>query len=399
MQLAYDYTAKTSRGLVVSGMVFCTCYDDAVYQVRAALRLDPLAIRVNALETGISWVLEREPTRDRIRLYCTIAERKRIGRSIPQGLHEALDYVEDKRFVSALTVMRQSMLDGVKFADAMEKAGFPETDVQAVRAVQSAGKEGEVLASLAERMEAIEAMKQRIAGILWYPVMVLAAMWIVAWAMTLFIAPKIGAFFMKLGSLQLALPAYAEAYYSFAAFFQQHALIGSLVWFAIPVGFVTLLRSRFTAHLVDRIPALYALAMKSDLVSIFSALALLLNAGVKPVEAFASVARSARRADNRERLEEMASIYRAGNYSIAKAVAQCRFPKVVRAEISAGESANSTTEGMRKLVDILRQDLQTHMDQAQRLAVIGSNLIVGLFLLGFVFITVYPQVSATMSRM
>jgi type II secretory pathway component PulF len=325
MDLAYRYEALNRQGHSVSGLVYSGCQDDAVYQVRSALRLEPRLVRFDLTETLAQFLGRKEPTRDMIRLYRTIAERKRIGRAIPQGLQEAIGYVDDKRLSSALQVMRQAMFDGIKFADAMQKAGLPETDVQAVRAVQAAGKEAEVLAGLADRMEMLVKLRQRIVAVVWYPIAVVVAMWVVAWAITLFIAPKLAEFFNRLSTLDVNLPVFAKAYYGVAGLLRDNALIGSLLWFALPVGVYLLVRSKFIARQLDRVPALHELSMKADLVSIFASLALLLSAGVKPVEAFVSVARAARRDDNRERLLEMTGIYRSGNVSLGRAI---RVPQV-----------------------------------------------------------------------
>jgi type II secretory pathway component PulF len=368
--------------------------------VKNALRLDPIIeIKLKLWDSLVRLVYRAKPTRDMIRLYRTVAERKRLGRPIPAGLADAIEYVSDKELRSSLSVMRQAMIDGERFSSAMERAGFPATDVYAVQAVEAAGKESETLVTLAEHLEMREELRNRTLSIVWYPILVLAAMWIAAWGMTLFIAPKLGEFFDKLAALQVELPAYAKYYYAFAAFCYAHWLLATVVWFGVPLGLALLLRTPVSTWLVDRLPALHALSMKSDLVNAFSALALLMAAGVKPVEAFTAVARAARRPDNAQRFAEMAGIYRAGNFSLARAVQVCAFPRYVIAEISAGESAQNPTEGMRRLVALMRQDLQIHMDQAQRLTVVVSNLLIALFLLGFVFITIYPQISATWSRL
>ena len=399
MELAYSFQARNRQGHTVSGLVYSRCNDDAVYQLRSALRLEPESVRIDLIESLTRVIGGKEPTRDMIRLYRTIAERKRIGRPIPQGLQEAIEYVEDKRFASGLHVMRQAMFDGVKFADAMEKAGLPSTDVQAVRAVQAAGKEAEVLAGLADRMEMVLALRRRIVAVVWYPIAVVVAMWLVAWGITLFIAPKLAEFFQRLSGLEMSLPMFARIYYAFAVGLREHALLGSLAWFALPGGLYWFIRSHWMTRQLDRVPAFHALSMKADLVAIFSSLALLLSAGVKPVEAFSAVARAARRPDNRERLLEMAGIYRSGNVSLARAIRVCGFPKYVQSEVSAGESASNTTQGLRNLVELMRQDLDRHMNQAERIATLASHVVIGLFLLAFVFVTIYPQIAATMSRL
>jgi hypothetical protein len=47
----------------------------------------------------------------------------------------------------------------------------------------------------------------------------------------------------------------------------------------------------------------------------------------------------------------------------------------------------------------MRQDLDRHMTQAERIATLASHVVIGVFLLAFVFVTIYPQISATMSRL
>ena len=163
MRFAYDYIARNARGANIEGLVFCECYDDAVFLVKNALRLDPvLEIKLNIWNSLLRVFYRPQPARDMIRLYRTVAERKRVGRPIPTGLGDAIEYVEDKELRSSLTVMRQSMVDGEKFSVAMERAGFPPTDVYAVQAVESAGKESETLITLANQLEMREEMKNKI---------------------------------------------------------------------------------------------------------------------------------------------------------------------------------------------------------------------------------------------
>jgi len=399
VELAYNYAAKTRKGAPVSGVIFSANADDAYYQVNAVLKLDPTEIKLNCAQSLLAAFNPKPPARDLIRLYRTLAERKRIGRSIPQGLQDAMEYVDNQKFVSALALMRQSMYDGTRFSEAMEKAGFPATDVQAVRSVQVAGKEGEILLGLADRMQVSEEIKGKIASIIWYPITVAITVWVVAWWMVLYIAPKVGEFFQKVSILDIALPGWARAYYDFAAFFSAHALVGTLLWFAIPVGVFFCARSGWLSRVLDRVPAFHQLSMKADLISVWSSIGLLFSAGVKPVELFSSIAAAARREDNADRLREMACIYRSGNHSIAKAVAQCNFPRYVQAEITAAESANNLTEGIRNLVELMRQDLAHHIEQTQRIAMLLSYGVIAVFLIGFFFITLYPQISATMSRL
>jgi len=396
--LAYRYAAQTAKGAPVAGVIFCAGRDDAWYQVRTALGLEPNRVRLDLLESVLWWLRPTPPVRDLIRLYRTLAERKRLGHSIAQGLQDAMEYVDSRRFVSALAIMRHAVYDGVRFSDAMERAGFPATDVQAVRAVQVAGKEAEILVGLAERMEQNEDIRRRIAGILWYPLTVVAAVWGLAWWMLLFIAPRVGEFFRKVSWLDVSLTGGIGAYYDFAAWFADHALLGSVLWAALPLVLWRILRSRAVGRLCDTVPALHAVSMKADLISIWSSIALLSSAGVKPVELFGSIAATARRPDNARRLDEMARIYAGGNYSIAKAVARCGFPKVVQAEIAAAESANNLSEGIRHLIALLRQDLARHIEQLERSAMLGSYGVIGLFLVLFFFITLYPQIVATLSR-
>ena len=400
MRFAYDYIARNARGANIEGLVFCECYDDAVFLVKNALRLDPvLEIKLNIWNSLLRVFYRPQPARDMIRLYRTVAERKRVGRPIPTGLGDAIEYVEDKELRSSLTVMRQSMVDGEKFSVAMERAGFPPTHVYAVQAVESAGKESETLITLANHLEMREELKNKIFSILWYPALVLASMWLAAWGVTLFIAPKLGEFFARLQSLQFDLPAYAKHYYAFAAICHDYGWLATLLWFGLPLALVAFARVSIGTWLMDRVKALHHLSMKSDLVSAFSALSLLMSAGVKPVEAFSAVARAARRQDNRERFEEMAGIYRSGNFSFARAIQACGFPRFVVTEINAGESAQNPTEAMRQLVVLMSQDLQIHMDQVKRITVVVSNLVIALFLGAFMFITIYPQMSATLSRL
>ncbi len=399
MDYAFSYTAKTLRGTPVSGVIFSEDADDAFFQVDAVLKLAPVDIRFNLYHT-ITGFFQRKPSpRDLIRFYRTVAERIRRAQSIPQGLNDAMEYIANKRFVSSMAVMRQLMFDGTNFADAMEKAGFPDTHVQALRSVQNAGAEAEILDRLAEQLTMNEEIKRKIATIIWYPVTVALMSWIVAWWVLIFVAPKLAIFFKKVSALDLSLPEWARRYYAFAEWFGNHVVIGTAIWIAIPAGVYFFSRSRIFFAMLDRVPTFYQLSMKADLITIWSSISLLFMSGSKPVEIFSSLAASARRRDNAERLEEMASVYRSGSQSIGKAVAQCNFPKYVQVEINAAESANNLEGGFKNLIAMLREDVLRHIEETQRIATLISYSVIAMLLMGFFFVTLYPQIAATMSKL
>ena len=95
----------------------------------------------------------------------------------------------------------------------------------------------------------------------------------------------------------------------------------------------------------------------------------------------------------------MASVYRSGSQSIGKAVAQCNFPKYVQVEINAAESANNLEGGFKNLIGMLREDVLRHIEETQRIATLISYSVIALLLMGFFFVTLYPQIAATMSKL
>lgn len=385
---------------MVNGVIFGKNGDDAFYRVRSVLKLNPQSIHFDPIQTIDGLVHRKIPPRDLIRFYRTVSERLQIGRSIPQGLQDAMEYVDNERFVSNLAMMYQALTtEGMHLADAMEVAEFPSIDVQAVRAVQVAGKEGEVLKSLADQLEMTATIKRKIASIIWYPIMVALTAWSATYGLLMFVAPTVGAFFKKISTLDMKLPHWAEQYYAFADWFVAHAFISTVGWVAVPCFIAWAVRHPLAETIFDRIPAYHNVSMKSDLISIWSSVDLLYSANVKPVEVYPMLAATAKRQDNRERLMEMAAIYRAGNYNFAKAVAQCKFPGYVVAEIAAAESANNWSSGFKNLVMLLRQDVSRHIEQLERTTTLIAYLLIGIMIGLFFLVTLYPQMSAMMSKL
>ncbi|PZP48864.1 MAG: hypothetical protein DI596_16020, partial [Azospira oryzae] len=91
MDLAYDYVARTQAGEPASGVVYAGNRDQAWHKIRRMFGFEPAYIRLNPRESLRALFSDGFDAQDLARFYASIGRRLERGRSLPDGLDDALE--------------------------------------------------------------------------------------------------------------------------------------------------------------------------------------------------------------------------------------------------------------------------------------------------------------------
>jgi type II secretory pathway component PulF len=398
MRLVYRYRGADADGSIV-GTIESTGLDEAWFAVRRHLGIEPKALRLCIVGTVLNVMRGSGPAlQDLSRLYQVMADRRQAGLSLSQGLREAMEYSPAGVVVTLLARLRQGLRSGLPLAEAMAFAGFPALDTSAIRAVRHAGAEAGVLRSLAEQAGLLHRLRRRVMSVAAYPMLVAVLAWILAAAITLFIAPRLARFLTASSSMGDSLPGWIDAYYAFAREAGAHPLLFSVLWVGGPLALV-LLAGPTLMRGVQHLPGPSRIRHLLDQVSIWQAFARLHEAGVRPAEIFDELAAASSVTLHARQLTLVAAALRTGSLSLARAVRAAGFPAVVVLELSAGESSLNYPAGVARLVELLRERIDRECTGLERLASVMAYALVGGIVVLLASVAVLPQLSAAFSRL
>lgn len=396
MELAYRYAGRRQDGEPVSGIVYASDRDAAWYKVRKLLGYTPEEVRLDLRASAAGAFSECFPAAELAKLYAAIARRLERGRSLPDGLEDAMEFVLDGRLRQAIGALRWSVLSGQPLSDAMLAAGFPERDALAVKSVEPAGRVPMALAALARDLKRAEKLRRAIRSMLWMPLATLVLVYALAYGAIVFMAPRLARFFSMLPDAEL--PPFTQAFYDFAGWFNGHLLLATGLYLAAGLAAVAAARSRAAAALVERIPAVREMRTRADQAALWGSFAVLYEAGVNMEEAARLLSRAGRRPESREAFAALARSLRAG-LSLAVASARAGFPPYVARGVADAASGGDVAAGIEEMAEGLHEDVAEMSERIKGYVEVGSYIVVGLFVLGFVMVTWYPMVSATLSKL
>lgn len=395
MEFAFNYTAKSSRGQVVKGVVFAKNKPLAFAQLKRG-GFFPLQVSF-ALGPTISGIFN--PTMNKAelsRLYVTVGRRLKNGKSMVEGLEAAIDYLNDPRLRQAVMQMRQGVLDGQTEYQAMLKAGFTRRDCLVIRSTSEAGKTGESFASLGDEIQRAEALRKSVSSTFRVPAIMGVFMVLFVWAALMYIAPATMSFLAQTG-LKLNFSPLIANYFELVKVFHIQPWVSTAIYFAAFGGVVAFLRSAAFKAMLDRFKTLRDLSVKSDHASLWNSFSMLYDAAVPAREAALVVGESAKREDSRLAFRRMSKMVEAGR-SMEDAVAAAGFPRFVVAGVASAASGGNMVEGLQDMAKNLEEDTQVLTEVLQENAKIFSILGMGAGVLVVFVFTYYPMLASVMSN-
>lgn len=395
MDFAYKYSAKTSRGQTLTGVIHAPSKPLAYAKLKKGGFL-PLKMEPAIFESIAGWFQKGLNPQELSRLYITVGRRLKNGKSLVEGLEAASEYIQDNRLRQAVLMMRQSVLDGQSEFSAMQAAGFPRRDTLVIRSTAETGKTGESFIALGEELSRVEALRKSIASTFRVPMMMAAFMILFVWAALMFIAPATLSFLKQTG-LKLSFSPLIDGYFKLVELFHVQSTVSTVLYFGAFFALFKFIRSETFKEFLDKSKTLNTLSVKSDHAALWNSFALLYDAAVPAREAAAIVGDSAVRKDSRMAFLKMAKMVESGR-SLEDAAASAGFPRFVVAGVASAASGGDMVAGIGDMVRNLEEDVRVLTGLLQENAKIFSILGMGAGVLVVFVFTYYPMIASVMSN-
>lgn len=395
MRRGYRYIARSERGQQIEGVLEAPNLTAAYVRLkRSGLR--PLTVRFDLEHTLHLLIGTGFDPAQLSRLYTTLGRRIKNGRSLADGLIAASEYVSDPRLKQAVLTMHQAIQDGQDENRAMLAAGFPKRDAMVIRSTAEAGRTGETFLNLAQELTRTSSLRRSIKQVFFLPI----AMTIFMYAFFFFALYKIAPAtmdFLKQTNLRINLNAFNQAYFDFAAWFHDHLLIGIAAYGAFPVLVIAFLRSRAFKRLIDALPSVRALSLKSDHSTLWNSFSLLYDAAVPIRDACRILADAAGREDSRRAFTKLGQRVDAG-LPIEDAIQDCEFPSFVVAGVRSAASGGDLSAGLQDLVRNLEEDVLTATEVLKEKVKLASIIFVALGILLTAAVSYFPVAGTVLSN-
>jgi type II secretory pathway component PulF len=396
MDLAFKYNAKTSRGKMMTGIVY------APNQALGFARLkkngfQPMSVELDLVESLRNLVSGTFDQVQLARFYNTLGRRMNNGKPLVEGLDSAVEYIADPKLKQAILVMKQATLDGQNEYQSMSAAGFPQRDAMVIRATSEAGKTGQTFLSLAAEISRVETLRRSVSSIFRMPIIMAFMMYGFFYGALVWVAPMTMKF-LKQTNLKMNLNAFNQGYFDFAKLFNEHLFIGTVLFVLLPILVVLFVRSEAFGRLLDGLKRLRDISVKADMAALWNSFGLLYDAAIPVKEICRIIADAAKRPDSRASFLKLGRMVEAGR-PVDDAVGNCGFPTYVVSGIKSSASGGNMVEGLQDMVKNLEEDVLTMTDILKENVKIGAVLMVASGVSLVFFVTYYPIVASVLSNL
>jgi general secretion pathway protein F len=390
----WDYEAVDAQGRPARGRIDAESARGARDRLRAqgltpvgmqegrAARVAPGAARLSAGELALF-----------TRQWATLAQ---SGLPVDQALAAVAEQADSPRTTKLVSALRGHVEAGEALPSAL--ARFPGTFAPLYRGLVGAGAESgrlaDVLARLADYLEARSALRQKFTVALIYPSLVtLVALGVIA-VLLVYVVPQVVAVYEH---SRQTLPWLTRTLIATSQFFRETAALWLALAVAIPVGCALALRSRALRArwhaLLLRVPGLGRLAGSLDTARFASTLAILVGSGTPLLRALDTAAGVMRLAPLADAARAAAARVREGTPLAAALKAQKLFPPVLVHLVASGENTGRLAPMLERAAGELERDAETRL--AWLAALIQPVLIVlmGAIVLVLVLAVMLPIVS------
>jgi type IV pilus assembly protein PilC len=396
LEYAYDFIAKNRSREIVKGVIYATDSDAAFIKL-SGMGYIPSEVPSFNLMYSIRNIMNKGFSRkDLARFYAALSKRLKGGRPIPEGLEHAMEFVDDPKLKQALVQMRQYVLEGNSIATSMKMAGFPSRDVEVIRSTAEAGRSADSMEKISKELMRAEKLRSSIVGMLRMPIIILFIMYSAFYGVLVFIAPAMMKFF-KTALNNVKLPAYADMFYGFSAIFKSNLIISTIIYVAVMIGIVALVRSRAFHSMLNRIKLVKIIAERTEMANLWTSFAMMYDAGISTEQTCKLLAGAASSENGQEWFLNMHRLIRAG-LRVAQAVDRAGFPDYVRRGVLAAESGTDIAGGVEEMANDLTSDVVDYTERLKDYIQIVTLAILSSFVLLFFMVSYYPIISATLSQ-
>lgn len=298
------YSAIDKTGKRITGTVSALGRDDVANQLaekdlivtKIVCSLEkPKEEKQKALQTQIKIIPDRISSEDVMVFTRQIATMVGAGLTLVQALYSLAEDIENQKMKAVITDIGSKILSGSSFSDSLKAHPnvFNRMYVNLVKVGEIGGNLEKILKSLADYIEATEALKKKIVSALYYPATVMSFAFLIVSGLFIFIIPRFAEIYKGFGS---TLPGPTMFFLNFAEFFK------NFYWlmFIIIVGgiwmFLRFVKTSAGMMWFDRLklsmPLIGPLVQKIVIARFAKTLALLYQSGVPIIESMSMVASS-----------------------------------------------------------------------------------------------------------
>jgi type IV pilus assembly protein PilC len=337
----------------------------------------------------------RVSLRDKVLFARHLAIGIKSGMSLQDSLRLIADQAKSKSFKIILNDLITDTNNGMFLSKSMERYAsvFGQLFINVVRVGETSGTLTENLNYLAVELKKKSALYSKIRSALIYPAVILVATIGIVATLMIGVFPKILPVF---SSLRIELPMSTRILIATSRFTSSYffVIIGVIILLAIAIVFISKYEwfKHSWHHVLLRLPIAKQISVKVNCSSIARILGLLLNSGVKIIEAVNVTADALDNRVYRHELKTAGETLRRGDFfSIYLAKNPKIFPPIFTNMIQVGENTGNLTENLQYLSEFYEEDVDNVLKNLN--SIIEPFLLVFMGLLvGFIAISVITPI-------
>ena len=391
---AFRWEAVDAQGRVSQGVLEATSARAARDQLRAE-GLTPTAVAAAAARAD-SLQSTRLPTPLVTLTTRQLATLVQSGMPLDQALAAVAEQADDARAANIVAAVRTQLAAGEALPDAL--ARYPRTFSPLYRGLVGAGAEtgrlADVLARLADYLEAREALRQKVVLALIYPMIVTVIAFAVIAVLLAYVVPQVVSVYQQ---SRQTLPWLTQALIATSAFFRATGWLWLGLAVVAAVAFFLAnrrppFRARWHAWLL-RVPVVGKLARSLDSARFASTLAILVGSGAPLLRSLDAASEVVRMIPLHRAAHSAAALVREG-VTLSRALKeQGEFPPVLIHLVANGESSGRLGPMLQRASEELERDAERRLAWLAALLQPALIVVMGAIVLVLVLAVMLPIVS------
>lgn len=392
MAISFKWTGKSMSGVMQSGEIAAASKDDVIFDLRRQ-GIIPTSV-VEARKTAAKFGSKRGKISDKdlvvfTRQFATLFS---AGIPIVQGLEIMAKQIDNKRFKSVLTQVKDSIETGSTVADALRKhpSVFDSLYTNLIAAGETGGVLDTVLNRLAGYIEKAMKLKKKVKGAMIYPGVIISVAVSVVAIIMLYVIPIFSKIFSEMG---VALPLPTTIVIGFSNFLGG---IGGVILFACFIAAIIGIRQyrkteqgrKVTDKFLLGLPIVGDLIKKVAVARFTRTLGTLIGSGVPILESLEICAKSSgNKVVEKEVLDVKDEVTTGRTISETLANSKVFSPMVVQM-INVGESTGSLEQMLLKIADFYDDEVDQSVTNLTTLLEPLMIVFLGVTI-GFIVIALY----------
>ncbi len=365
MAIVYQWSGKTSKGVIETGEITAGTKEDVIAQLRKR-NITPTTITEKPKKAGRFGLGGGVKDKDIVvftRQFSTMID---AGLPLVQALDVLSTQVENKNFGRTLQQIKVDVESGSTYADALKKhpKTFNELYCNMVAAGEAGGILDTILNRLAAYIEKAMKLKKKVKGAMVYPIVVSSIAVLVIAVIMIFVVPTFSKMFAQMGG---TLPLPTRLVINTSNFI---AGIGGLLTAGGIVAFIVALvqfkRTEKGARIVDRIflklPIFGPLLNKVAVAKFTRTLGTLVSSGVPILDGLEITAKTSGNKIIEDAIMEVRKGVVAGK-TLAEPITKAKvFPPMVTHMIAVGESTGALDAMLAKIADFYDDEVDASVN-------------------------------------